>query len=86
MSDTFLAGRLTLTGSAQQLSMIPSSSAVTIKALGAAGCYIGGSDVTTSNGFPLEQGKSITVTVVNPRKIYVLGTNTQEIAWASVGG
>lgn len=50
-----------------------------VKNLGAGTVYIGGLDVTTANGFPLELNQALTVDVVN-EKIYAVATTTTTIA------
>ncbi len=50
-----------------------------IKNLGAGTVYLGGANVTTANGFPLELNQALTVDTVN-EKIYAIATVTTTIA------
>lgn len=44
--------------------------------------YVGASGVTTSTGFPLAAGQSVTVGAVSPSVCYVIGSASgQAVAW-----
>lgn len=86
-SSGFTVNQLALSGSAERLvgtaSYTGGVDTVQIRNLtGNAVVYIGGSDVTSSNGFPLYAGDVWTIDTMNPRSIYVIGTATQRVAWA----
>lgn len=87
--DTFRSGQVTISGSAQQLSIIPKGvNSAVIKALnGNVGVIYVGSDnsVSSATGFELAAGESIPVTLVNPSKLWVIGTANDKLCWASVG-
>ena len=41
--------------------------------------YIGPAGVTTSNGYPLAAGQSISYAVTNLNAVYIIGTNTTDV-------
>ena len=44
--------------------------------------YVGASDVTTSTGYALAAGNSVTIAVQNTNVIYILGQNTSDtLSW-----
>ena len=42
---------------------------------------VGGTTVTTANGFELRSGQQVTVTVGSPHELYVIGTADDDISW-----
>jgi hypothetical protein len=52
---------------------------VAIKNIGAVTVYIGGSDVSSSNGFPLNENDSLEADLVNDQVYAVVASSTQEI-------
>jgi len=42
---------------------------------------VGGTDVTTSNGFELRAGQQVTVTVGSPSELYVIGAASDIFYW-----
>ena len=47
-------------------------------------CYIGGSDLSIGNGYVLNHGESLSLTVSPADVLYVVGTkNNHEISWLS---
>lgn len=41
--------------------------------------YVGGSDVTTANGYPLEPGQSFSASVTNANVLYIIGTASDTV-------
>jgi hypothetical protein len=52
-----------------------------VKALkaNAADCFIGGSNVTTANGWPLSAGEGFSDDIGNARDLYVIGTASDHL-------
>jgi len=42
---------------------------------------VGGTTVTTSNGFELRAGQQVTITVGSPHQLYVIGTASDVFYW-----
>jgi len=86
--DTARFGQIALTGSAQQLTGlgVGATGGIDIKAhSGNSGPVYLGSDNTVSSttGRELSPGESITLDVLNPRKLWIIGTAADRISWAS---
>ena len=77
----------TLTISAVALTSNAASQGVLIKSLSSntGTVYVGPSTVTTSNGYPLAPGESISYPVSNSNLVYIIGTNTSDVV-AVTGG
>jgi len=73
--------RQTTTTSAAALASHAFSSGFTVKALStnAAIVYVGGSGVTSSTGYPLSAGDSISYTLANSGSVYIVGGNTTDV-------
>lgn len=92
MADTLGAGQLALTGSVQALSTgspAPDKNVngVIIKAhaANAGKMYVGGvSTVSSTTGYELSPGETLAIEVINPGRIYVIGTNTDRVCYATV--
>lgn len=62
----------------------PAASGVLVKALtsNTGTIYIGGSGVSSANGFPLEAGDSVTIPVDDANKVYAIASiDNQALAW-----
>lgn len=57
------------------------SAGVLIKALSTNSetVYVGGSDVTTSNGYPLAASESVSLPIDDPSRIYIVGTSSTTV-------
>ncbi len=74
------------TGSDEQVVVAsnPSKHGVIVKAMpsNTGNIYVGGFGVTTSTGFPLDAGESLTIPVDDANKVYVIADqNNQAVAW-----
>ena len=86
-----VTGQLNLGGSAEVIgaSFDLVASEMTVKAMvaNAASVYIGshadvgGTTVTTGNGFELRAGQQVTVTVGSPSELYIIGTSGDDVSW-----
>lgn len=85
--DTFAAGQIALTGAAQQLTGMRGASAGFLKNPGATNTMWVGSDNTVSNttGYPIAPGQEIKIDVLNMKKLWVIGTAADRIAWRTEG-
>jgi len=86
--EAVLVGQTTSHASTpQQLnggSSIPATNGVLVQALAANtnNVYIGGSGVTSSNGFELQPGQAVPFTVDNVADLYVIGgTGSDKVCW-----
>lgn len=64
----------------------PASNGVLVKApiANTGTIYIGGSGVTTGNGYPLDPGENITIEIDNANKIYAIASvDNQTVAWVA---
>lgn len=79
-------GQIPMTGSAIQLTGIPGSSiTVALKNTGAAPMYLGkDATVSSTTGWPLAVGEAFYIDALNARKIWVLGTSLDRLAWSVV--
>lgn len=86
MADKFDAGQVALTGSAQQLSSGVSAESIALKNTSTVNTmYLGGSSsVSSTTGWPLSPGETITLEILNTRRIWVIGTAADRLAWAVV--
>lgn len=76
-------GQQAVTGSAAQLpSFIASAICITVAPGGTQTVYLGGSAVTTSNGFPLAAGAGTCFPIQNLNQLYVIAASTgSTVAW-----
>lgn len=79
---TFFTGRLTTTTSAQQLpsNAMVNGIVVTANPNNTGTLFVGPLGVTTANGYPLIAGQSLGFTIANSNAIYIIGTNTTDVA------
>lgn len=88
--DTFRAGQIAVTGSAQQLSGIPSSAGrVRLKNMSSssASIFIGSDNtVSATTGYELAKGESIELLILNPSKLWMIGTAADRLGWAVLQG
>jgi hypothetical protein len=85
----FDSGQKVLTESALQLTTddVACQVGVTIRAhtTNNGYVYIGNSDVTTSTGYQLAAGQSVTINVNNVKNVYGVGSNNpQTVSWIAV--
>lgn len=71
-----LAGQVTTTGTAAAIGSGSLTTGVTITNTGSANVYIGPSGVTTSTGYALIGGTSVSLVVANLSSIYAIGAGT----------
>jgi len=81
---SILTGQVTVTTTATALPShtIVRSITITATASNTGKIYVGASDVTTSTGYALAAGNSVTIAVQNTNVIYILGQNTSDtLSW-----
>lgn len=76
-----VSARKTVTTSAAALSSAVFTNGVILRALSsnAASVCIGGSGITTSNGYCLAPGEAISYGAANANQIYIIGANTSDV-------
>lgn len=74
--STPLAGQVTTTGTAAAIGSGSLTTGVTITNTGSATVYLGASGVTTSTGYALIGGASVSLVVANLSSIYAIGAGT----------
>ena len=47
--------------------------------------YVGAAGVTTGTGYEIPPGESQRFAVINPGKLFVIGTNLEKYSWATEG-
>lgn len=87
-SDQFKANQIAMTGSAVALTAIPKSVvSVVIKNRKAntGNIYLGeDATVSATTGYELAPGESIGMDLLNPGRMFAIGTNLERLCWATV--
>ena len=86
------SSRVTISNTAQKLSIPEPIDSFLGQTIGmknvdpSATVYLGGSDVTVYNGFPLYAGEQMSIELEQPQDLYVITVATAELAvlWADV--
>lgn len=86
-SDQFRSGQIAITGAAQQLTALPKNVAgVVLKNKGGAAIYLGSANtVSTTTGFALDVDETISLDIINPGRLWVIGTAADRLHWAIIG-
>jgi hypothetical protein len=88
VSDQIRCGQIAMTGAAVQLAAIPKSvQTVMLKNHKAnVGTMWVGSDNTVSNttGFEFSPGDTLSLDLLNPGRIWVIGTAAEKLSWMTV--
>lgn len=87
-SGSFLSGQIAMTGAAVALTALPKNVASVVLKNNAGNTgkmYIGGATVSATTGFELAAGESIALDIINPGKMFAIGTNLERLSWATVG-
>ena len=74
-------GEITMTGSAVQIPAVKTGKLRLHTVASNDPVYIGGSGVTTANGFPLREDVENVFDTVSSGKYYLIGTNTQTVRY-----
>jgi hypothetical protein len=78
-SDQFRADQIAMTGAAVALTAIPKSVvSVVLKNRKE------DNTVSSSNGYELAPGESISIDILNPGRMWAIGTNLERLCWATV--
>lgn len=85
--DRFAAGQIALTGVAQKLSGMTSSSAIALKNTSTVNKMYVGQDNTVSaaSGWPIDPGETFVIGVLSGNKLWVFGTAADRLAWSTAG-
>lgn len=87
-SDQFKSGQIAMTGAALQLTAIPKSVvSVVLKnnKANTGAVYLGDSGtVSATTGYELSPGESVGMDLLNPGRIWALGTNLERLSWATI--
>lgn len=87
-SGTFTSGQVAMTGAAVQLSSLPKNvAAVVLKNAKTSvnSMWIGSSTVSNTTGYELAPGESLQIAIINPGRVYAIGTAAERLCWATAG-
>jgi hypothetical protein len=87
-SDQFRADQIAMTGAAVALTAIPKSVVSVVlknRKANTGNIYLKEDNtVSSSNGYELAPGESISIDILNPGRMWAIGTNLERLCWATV--